>query len=89
MAKEILNLEVKSNIESVVKETDDLGVSLGKSVDETKDLGSGLEDAGAKGKKGFALVTGGVKAFGLALKAAGIGLVIAILASLYQPRSIR
>ena len=84
MAKEILNLEVKSNIESVVKETDDLGVSLGKSVDETKDLGSGLEDAGAKGKKGFALVTGGVKAFGLALKAAGIGLVIAILASLKE-----
>tara|TARA_R110000824_G_scaffold936_2_gene5434 strand:- start:163 stop:1929 length:1767 start_codon:yes stop_codon:yes gene_type:complete len=84
MAKEILNLEVNSNIKSVTKESDDLGTSLGKSVDETKDLGSGLEDAGTKGKKGFALVTGGVKAFGLALKAAGIGLVIAILASLKE-----
>ena len=84
MAKDTLNLEVKSNIKSVTKDTDDLGKSLGKTVDETKDLGTGLEDAGSKGKKGFALVTGGVKAFGLALKAAGIGLVIAILASLKE-----
>ena len=84
MAKETLNLEVKSNIKSVTKDTDKLGESIGKSVDETKDLGTGLEDAGSKGKKGFALVTGGVKAFGLALKAAGIGLVIAILASLKE-----
>ena len=84
MAKETLNLEVKSNIKSVTKESDELAESLGKSVDETKDLGSELESAGTSGKKGFALVTGGVKAFGLALKAAGIGLVIAILASLKE-----
>ena len=81
---ETATFNVKSNIKSVTKDTDDLGESLGKSVDETKDLGSGLEDAGSKGKKGFALVTGGVKAFGLALKAAGIGLIIGILASLKE-----
>ena len=84
MAKEILNLEVKSNIKSVTEDTDKLATSLGKSVDETKDLGEGLEDAGTQGKKGFKKISTGVKALGTALKAAGIGLIIALFVSLKE-----
>ena len=82
MAKETLNLEVKSNIKSVTKETDDLTTSLGKSVDETKDLGGNLKDAGEKGAGGFRKMGTAVKGMGMALKAAGIGLVVALIAKL-------
>tara|TARA_R110001583_G_scaffold57926_2_gene173106 strand:+ start:5726 stop:7387 length:1662 start_codon:yes stop_codon:yes gene_type:complete len=84
MAKEILNLEVKSNIESVTKETDKLGKSLGKASDETKDLDKGLEETGKSGSKGFKAIGTAVKGFGMALKAAGIGLVIALFVSLKE-----
>ena len=87
MAKETLNLEVKSNIKSVTKDTDKLTTSLGKSVDETKDLDKGLEDAGKSGKKGFKAIGTGVKALGMALKAAGIGLIIALFVSLQEALS--
>jgi hypothetical protein len=46
MAKEVLELTVKSNIGEVTKETDDLGKSIGKASDETKDLDKGLEETG-------------------------------------------
>ena len=84
MAKETLNLEVKSDIKSVTKDADDLNKSLKKTTTETKDLDKGLEDAGKSGKKGFKSIATGVKAFGLALKAAGIGLVLAMFASLTE-----
>ena len=84
MAKETLNLEVKSNIKSVTKDTDKLNESLGTAVDETKDLDKGLEEAGKSGKKGFKAIGKGVKAFGMALKAAGIGLVIALFVTLKE-----
>jgi len=84
MAKETLNLEVKSNIKSVTKDTDKLNESLGKSVDETKDLDKGLEDAGKSGKKGFKAIGTAVKGFSVALKAAGIGLVIALFVTLKE-----
>jgi len=87
MAKETLNLEVKSNIKSVTKDTDELGESLKKTTTETKDLDKGLEDAGKSGKKGFKAIGTGVKAFGMALKAAGIGLIIALFASLTEALS--
>jgi hypothetical protein len=84
MAKEVLELTVKSNIGEVTKETDDLGKSIGKASDETKDLDKGLEDAGKSGKKGFEAIGTAVKGFGVALKAAGIGLVIALFTSLKE-----
>jgi hypothetical protein len=84
MAKEVLELTVKSNIGEVTKETDDLGKSIGKASDETKDLDKGLEDAGKSGKKGFEAIGTAVKGFGVALKAAGIGLVIALFVSLKE-----
>ena len=84
MAKEILNLEVKSNIESVTKETDKLGKSLGKASDETKGLGTGLTKTGAAGSRGFKAISSAVYGLGVALKAIGIGLVIALFASLKE-----
>ena len=81
---ETLNLEVKSNIKSVTKETDDLNKSLGKSVDETKDLGGNLKDAGDKGSSGFSKMGLSIKGMGTALKAAGIGLVVALIAKLME-----
>ena len=73
MEKEVLELEVKSNLGDVVK--------------ETKDLSKGLDEAGKSGKKGFKSIATGVKAFGMALKAAGIGLILALFASLTEALS--
>ena len=85
MAKtETLYVNVDSDIKSVTEDADDLGTSLGKAVDETKDLDKGLEDAGKSGKKGFKAIGTGVKALGMALKAAGIGLIIALFVSLQE-----
>jgi hypothetical protein len=70
MAKEVLELEVKSNIKSTTK--------------ETKDLSKGLEEAGKSGSKGFKAIGTAVKGFGMALKAAGIGLVIALFVTLKE-----
>jgi hypothetical protein len=84
MAKETLELEVKSNIKSVTQDSDDLSTSLGKSVDETKDLGDNLKEAGTKGAGGFKKMGTAIKGMGMALKAAGIGLVIALIAKLME-----
>ena len=84
MAKEVLELTVKSNIGEVTKETDDLGKSIGKASDETKDLDKRLEETGNSGSKGFRAIGTAVKGFGMALKAAGIGLAIALFVSLKE-----
>ena len=84
MAKDTLNLEVKSNIKSVTKDSDDLGRSIGKAVDETKGLGGTLKDAGEKGAGGFKKMGTAVKGMGMALKAAGIGLIVALVAKLME-----
>jgi hypothetical protein len=84
MAKEVLELTVKSNIGEVTKETDDLRKSIGKASDETKDLDKRLEETGNSGSKGFRAIGTAVKGFGMALKAAGIGLAIALFVSLKE-----
>jgi hypothetical protein len=84
MAKEVLELTVKSNIGKVTKETDDLGKSIGKASDETKDLDKRLEETSNSGSKGFRAIGTAVKGFGMALKAAGIGLVIGLFVSLKE-----
>jgi flagellar capping protein FliD len=61
MAKEVLELTVKSNIGKVTKETDDLGKSIGKASDETKDLDKRLEETGRSGSKGFRAIGTAVK----------------------------
>ena len=83
MAEEI-NIKVNSNIKSVTQDTDELTDSLSKSVDETKDLGGNLKDAGDKGSGGFKKMGTSIKGMGLALKAAGIGLVVALIAKLME-----
>tara|TARA_R110000744_G_scaffold120688_2_gene224881 strand:+ start:5629 stop:7299 length:1671 start_codon:yes stop_codon:yes gene_type:complete len=84
MAKEVLEMEVKSNIKNVTKETDKLGKSIGKASDNTQDLDKGLEETGKSGSKGFKAIGTAVKGFGMALKAAGIGLVIALFVTLKE-----
>ena len=83
MAKELV-LEVKSNIKSVTKDTDELGESLERAEDETKGLGAGLTQTGAAGSKGFKAISSAVYGLGLALKAIGIGLIIGLFASLKE-----
>ena len=80
MANETLNLEVKSNIKSVTKDTDKLGDSIGVAKTETE----GLDKATKTGAKGFKGMATAVKGFGMALKAAGIGLVIALFVTLKE-----
>lgn len=64
MAKEIIELELDSNVGKVAKETEQLA-------DATKD---------AQG--GFKGITKTVKGLGVALKAAGIGLLVALFAKM-------
>ena len=70
MADKELILNVKSNIKDAA--------------DDAEKLGSNLEDAGKKGKKGFQGIGSAVKGIGTALKAAGIGIVVALLAKLME-----
>ena len=83
MAEELV-MNVKSNIKSVTKDTDELGKSIGKASDETKSLDKGLEETGKSGSKGFKAIGTAVKGFGVALKAAGIGLVIGLFVTLKE-----
>ena len=58
-----------------------------EAIKETKKVKDGVEDVGEaakKSKKGFGSMAKGVKAVGTALKAAGIGLVIAMVAGLTE-----
>ena len=83
MADELV-MNVKSNIKSVTKDTDELGESIVKATDETKNLDKGLEETGKSGSKGFKAIGTAVKGFGLALKAAGIGLIISLFVTLKE-----
>lgn len=69
--KEVLDLEVKSNIKSVSKETEQLGQDL-------KDVGKGGKEA----QGGIFSVSAAVKGLGTAIKGAGIGLIVAGFAAL-------
>ena len=81
---ESYTFNVNSNIKSVTKDTDELGKSIGKASDETKDLDKGLEATGKSGSKGFKAIGTAVKGFGMALKAAGIGLIVALFVTLKE-----
>jgi len=73
MADKTLEMEVKSNVGEVAKDTEKLNKELKKSVNTTEQL----DDATKKGTKGFRGMIGKVKGLGVALKAAGIGLIVA------------
>ena len=73
MAKEVLEMEVKSNIGEVADGLDRAAVSTKK-----------LEGATKKAGNGFQRLKGVVKGVGMALKAAGIGIIVALVAKLME-----
>ena len=75
MADEKIELEIKSNTKETTEEVKELNEELKGTVAETKDLGK-------QGKKGTGLLSKGFKALGGAMKAAGIGIIVALLAKL-------
>jgi len=80
MAKEVLELEVKSDIGKTTKEADKLARSIDKSTENTKELRA----ASNIGTVGFVKLRNAVSMVGTALKALGIGLVVAAFATLKQ-----
>mgnify|MGYP003632331599 CR=1 FL=1 len=80
MAKEVLELEVKSNIGEVSKGIDKATKSVGKLADETKKV-DGATKTASKGFKGMGTA---IKRVGVALKAAGIGLIVALFVALRE-----
>jgi hypothetical protein len=55
-----------------------------KSIDNLNSKVSGVEAAGKKGSKGLSSLKKGVKGIGVALKAAGIGVLVTILGALFE-----
>ena len=80
MADKEVVLNVKTNIKDAAKDTENLGDNL----ETAKKQADRLNDAGQKGKKSFGLLGKAVKGVGTALKAAGIGLVVALIAKLME-----
>ena len=80
MAKEVLELEVKSDIGKTTKESDKLAKSIDKSTANTKEL----RDASRLGVVGFGKLRNAVSMVGVALKALGIGLIVGAFATLKQ-----
>jgi hypothetical protein len=80
MAKEVLEMEVKSNIGGVKKDIDKAADSTKNLAEETKNV-EGATKTAAKGFKGMGTA---VKGMGMALKAAGIGLVVALFVALKE-----
>ena len=80
MAKEVLELDVKTNIKGVTKDVDDLG----KSLKSTNKQAEQLEPAAEGGASGFKKVGLAVRAVGAAMKAIGIGLIISAFVALKE-----
>ena len=75
MADDKVELEIKSNTKEVTEDVKELTGNLEEAKDQTKDLGK-------EGTKGTGLLSKGFKGLGSAMKAAGIGLIVALLAKL-------
>ena len=85
MEKIVVDLEV--NTGKGVKDIKKLNNELDNTKDVAKEAStkvSGLEKAGKKGSKGLGFLSKGLKGIGTAMKAAGIGLLLTILASLFE-----
>ena len=80
MAKEILVMEVKSNIGEVADGVD----KAAKSTENLAKQTDKVDDATKKGAKGFKGMGTAIKGVGVALKAAGIGLAVALMAKLME-----
>ena len=80
MAKEILEMEVKSNIGEVADGVD----KAAKSTENLAKQTDKVDDATKKGATGFKGMGTAIKGVGVALKAAGIGLAVALMAKLME-----
>jgi hypothetical protein len=80
MADKDLILNVKTNIEDAAKDAEKFGDTIEDAAKKTDKL----DDAAKKSRGGFQKLTGAVKGFGLALKAAGVGLIIAAFVALKE-----
>jgi len=76
--KETFEFEIKGNIKDAAKDVEELSDNLSESVDKTKDLG---EEA-VSTSKSFGFIGRSVNKFGDALKALGIGIVLAAFTQL-------
>ena len=72
---EKVDIEINSNLGETAEEAKELKEELKETVKESKDLGK-------QGTKGTGLLSKGFKALGGAMKAAGIGIIVALLAKL-------
>jgi hypothetical protein len=77
MAKEVLEMEVKSNIKSVTKDTDKMTKSVKDAKEETKGLAKETEEVGEAAKKSSGGVKTLAKGFGSLMKSLGIVALIA------------
>ena len=94
MAKEVLELEVKSDIGKITKDADKFVKSIDKSVKNTNKLTKSIDNSTEKTKElraasnmgtvGFTKLKNAVTMVGTALKALGIGLIIAAFATLKE-----
>ena len=85
MAKEVLEMEVKSNIKSVTKDADKMAESVKGAKEETKGLAKETEDLGKAAKKSSGGVKMLAKGFGSLMKSLGIiGLLAAAFSALKE-----
>ena len=84
MAKREVNIKLNVDAKGAVKSTDKLGKSLDGVAESTNDASKGLSKTGETGSKSLKSVSNGFKGVGLAIKAAGIGLVIAAFVALKE-----
>ena len=77
MAEKVI-LKVVADTKGANDNIDKLNSNLDTTIDKTTDVG----EAAKKSKKGFTILKTGVNALGTALKAAGIGLIIAAFLAL-------
>jgi len=80
-----LNVDADSGIKAVEKFTDSIEKAGKEGEEATEKISDGLDDVGKSGKKastGLKSVSKGFKGIGLALKAAGIGLIIGLFVAL-------
>ena len=71
-----INLNIKNNADATAKDFEKVADSVGNVEAQVQDLNAGAEG----GVKGFKKMSTSVKGLGIALKAAGIGLIVALFA---------
>ena len=77
MAKEVLELEIKSNISGISKDTEAIIAAIKEAKEETKELDKGLEDVGKSSSKSVGGVKKLASAFGGLMKSLGIVALVA------------